>query len=91
MGILSRKEDTISTEYDNELIVLDFEDGQYYGLEGASMILWQELEHGPKKTEDILNLWIEKYKNNTEETKALLESSIEILKEYNLLVGVSTD
>jgi len=43
--LLCRKQDKISTELDNETIILDIELGVYNGLNSVGTTIWKILEH----------------------------------------------
>jgi Coenzyme PQQ synthesis protein D (PqqD) len=42
--LLARVPDMISTELDQETVLMHIEAGAYYGLEGPAQIIWQALE-----------------------------------------------
>jgi len=42
-SILVRPQETIATEIDREIIVMDIEAGSYYGLEGPARSVWEAL------------------------------------------------
>lgn len=42
--LLARVPEMISTEFDQETVLMHIEAGAYYGLEGPAQIIWQALE-----------------------------------------------
>jgi hypothetical protein len=43
--ILNRKTDILSTEVDDETVILDMDSGKYRGLDDIGTFIWQQLAH----------------------------------------------
>lgn len=75
-----------STTHDEEVVLLDMSKEIYYGLEGATMLLWNELSNGPVDTVKILEAWKSKYDHSEEELDHIFSESLHELTSRGLVV-----
>ncbi len=85
MRSISRNNNTVSTIVGDELIILEFERGEYFGLQEAAKQLWIDLESGPSTDEDIISHWLVIFGNAEKELRGLLEQTISNLEDKGLL------
>ncbi|MPY19704.1 PqqD family protein [Paenibacillus glucanolyticus] len=84
--MISQKEEVYTTVHDQEVVLLDMNQGKYFGLEGAAMALWNELSQGPVTTSAILEKWKTIYDQEEDELNSLLTQSLEELTAKRLVV-----
>ncbi|ATH93654.1 PqqD family peptide modification chaperone [Bacillus glycinifermentans] len=82
---ITRNEETATTVLENECIVLNLDNGQYFGLEGALKELWMEIENERKDTKDILVKWKTEFDQTEEELSNILHEAIQELTQSKLL------
>lgn len=82
---IARSEETATTSLSEECIVLDMINGEYFGLEGALMELWLELESGTKDFGQILSKWKAEFDQPEAELAAILHTSIQELSAKKLI------
>ncbi|MDH4424706.1 MULTISPECIES: PqqD family peptide modification chaperone [Bacillus] len=85
--MIIRQNDMVSsTIHDEEVVLLDMSKEIYYGLEGATMLLWNELSDGPVDTIKILEKWKSKYDHSEEEVEHIFSQSLHELTSRDLVV-----
>lgn len=84
--ILTRKAETETVALDGELVVLDHDRQEYYGLAGAASDLWQTLASGPRTCSEVVEGWRAAYVNPSDQIDALLRDAIAQLTAANLLI-----
>ena len=76
---VSRSEDQLSAEIDNELVLMDIEQGNYFGLDAIGTDIWRRLD-GPVVVSDLCAALGEEYDADADTIKrdvlALLERLI---------------
>jgi hypothetical protein len=87
--LLGRKDRTLTTVVEDEVIILDLESEEYFGLDGAAKELWQALEEGPLRLNMVLAQWTTLFDNPTDELHQLIMETVEQLQSRNLLVAES--
>ncbi|MDQ0659837.1 PqqD family peptide modification chaperone [Paenibacillus sp. W2I17] len=82
---IARSEETATTSLSEECIVLDINNGEYFGLEGALMELWLELETGTREFDQILSKWKREFDQSEAELTDILQNAIQELWAKNLV------
>ncbi|MBT2285316.1 PqqD family peptide modification chaperone [Paenibacillus polymyxa] len=82
---IARSEETATTSLSEECIVLDINNGEYFGLEGALMELWLELETGTKDFDQILSKWKREFDQSEAELTDILQTAIQELSAKRLV------
>jgi coenzyme PQQ synthesis protein D (PqqD) len=57
--------DVLATEFEDELVVLNLQDGVYYGLDHAGVRIWQLLQK-PSRVADLRNVLLTEYDVDSE-------------------------
>jgi len=57
--------DVLATEFEDELVVLNLQDGVYYGLDHAGVRIWQLLQK-PSRVADLRNVLLNEYDVDSE-------------------------
>ncbi|CAM4194712.1 PqqD family protein [Paenibacillus tarimensis] len=83
--LLGQREEVYTTDLGDEIVLLDMNNGAYFGLEGATMALWQELGDGPKHASVILARWRQIYEHPSETLEVLLQEAIAHLRQKDLI------
>lgn len=81
-----RKTKTLTTLIDDEVIVLDLDSQEYFGLEGAAKELWQCLDPGPMTMNVLLQRWSGVFDNSEQELRSLALAAMEQLQERDLVM-----
>ncbi|SYX82415.1 PqqD family protein [Paenibacillus alvei] len=84
--IISQKEEIYTTVHGEEIVLLDMMQGMYFGLEGASAKIWEELGQGPVAVSAILEKWKDVYDQTGDELESLLSQSVQELIDKRLVV-----
>ncbi|MGN7353867.1 PqqD family peptide modification chaperone [Paenibacillus amylolyticus] len=82
---IARSEETATTSLSEECIVLDINNGEYFGLEGALMELWLELETGAQEFDQILSKWKREFDQSEAELTDILQTAIQELSTKKLV------
>jgi hypothetical protein len=69
---LSRVQDLLSAEFDQETVLMSIDAGAYYGLEGPARSIWEILET-PLTFADLVGRLVEEYKVSPETCAADVE------------------
>jgi hypothetical protein len=69
---LSRVQDLLSAEFDQETVLMSIDAGAYYGLEGTARSIWEILET-PLTFSDLVDRLAEEYKVSPETCAADVE------------------
>jgi hypothetical protein len=81
---LSRVETLLSTELDQETVLMSIDAGAYYGLEGAAQIIWNMLE-APLTFSDLVDRLVKKYQVSPETCAADVEKFLGQMEQEGLL------
>lgn len=73
-----------STEVDGESVILDLEEGVYYGLNPVGARIWSEIQE-PAAVEEITAAILAEYDVNAEECREDVISLLQDLKENDLI------
>jgi hypothetical protein len=73
-----------STEVDGESVILDLEEGVYYGLNPVGARIWSEIQE-PATVEEITAAILAEYDVNAEECREDVISLLQDLKENDLI------
>lgn len=83
--VISQSKDQVSTDLDNETVLMSIEQGNYYGMDQILSRIWAIIEN-PVKTSDLIEKLLEEYDISREDCeKDVLKVLNELAKE-NLLV-----
>lgn len=90
MMLLKRSLDTISQSLnENECIVLHVKKGEYFGLEEALKEVWMLIDDTtPLEKERLFQLLCQKFDNQSDEIKQLVDDSLNQLIELELVMVV---
>ena len=81
---LSRVEETISTELDQEKVLMNIEAGVYYGLAGTARSIWDALE-SPHTFGELIDSLVAQYEVDLEVCQAYTIKFLDKLKQEGLL------
>lgn len=73
-----------STEVDGESVILDLEEGVYYGLNPVGARIWKEIQE-PTAVEEITAAILAEYDVNAEQCREDVISLLQNLKENDLI------
>lgn len=73
-----------ATQVDNDVIMLDMEQGKYFGLNEVGSIVWQYIE-APRSFEDIIQHLMNQFNVDEKTCRQETEVLIEKLKKANLV------
>ena len=81
---LHRVEETISTELDQETVLMSIDAGAYYGLEGPAQSIWNALET-PMTFSALVTLLVQEYRVTPEACAADVEKFLSEMEREGLL------
>jgi hypothetical protein len=81
---LSRTQEMLSTELDQETVLMSIDAGAYYGLKGTAQSIWEHLKT-PLTVSALVDCLVEEYQITPEACAADLELFLAELKEEGLL------
>ena len=81
---LSRVQNLLSTELDQETVLMSIDAGAYYGLDGAAQSIWNILEV-PVTFSDLVDRLVEEYRVSPETCTADLERFLVKMEREGLL------
>lgn len=81
---LSRIEDLLSTELDQETILMSIDAGAYYGLEGVAKSVWESLAT-PLTFSDLVDRLVKEYKVAPDTCSADLQGFLAEMEREGLL------
>jgi len=81
----SRNPDIIDSEIDDEIVMMDVERGNYFGLNVVGSSIWQSLEE-LQTVESLVDIIIEEYDVSREKCKKDITPFIEQMLKSKLLV-----
>jgi hypothetical protein len=81
---LSRAQEILSTEIDQETILMSIDAGAYYGLKGPAQSIWEKLEI-PMTFSDLVNLLVKEYRVTPEVCAADLKEFLTEMEREGLL------
>ena len=70
---------------DNELVLVNLENGYYYVMQGAAVDIWQQLTNG-KTLEETLETFIGRYPSERDRIEKTIPAFVEQLREEGLIV-----
>lgn len=81
---LSRSQDMLSTDLDEETVLMSIDAGAYYGLAGPAQAIWAKLET-PLTFSALVNLLVEEYKISPDQCAADLQRFLGEMEQEGLL------
>jgi hypothetical protein len=81
---LSRVQEILSTEIDQETILMSIDAGAYYGLKGPAQSIWEKLEI-PMTVSDLVDLLVKEYRITPEECAADVKKFLAEMEREGLL------
>ena len=81
---LSRSEEMLSTELDQETVLMNIDAGAYYGLAGPAQIIWEKLKT-PITFSTLVNRLVEEYEIAPEVCAADLQTFLAEMEREGLL------
>jgi len=82
---LTRRDGMISTELDQETVLMSIEAGAYYGMAGAARIIWEKLAAQVTFGELVQSL-VEEYEISPEACSADLQEFLSDMEQEGLLI-----
>jgi hypothetical protein len=81
---LSRHQDLLSTELDQEVALMSIDAGAYYGLKGPARSIWEILET-PVSFSELVSRLVEEYDVSQEDCAADLQEFLREMEREHLL------
>jgi hypothetical protein len=81
---LSRNQEMLSTELDQETVLMSIDAGAYYGMEGPARSIWEKLET-PMTFSDLVDRLVEEYRVSPETCAEDLQGFLRELEQEGLL------
>lgn len=81
---LSRYDEILSTELDQEVALMSIDAGAYYGLKGTARSIWEILET-PVSFSDLVARLVEEYKVSPEDCAADVQEFLRQMEQEHLL------
>ena len=81
---LSRAQEMLSTELDQETILMSIDAGAYYGLKGPAQSIWEKLE-SPVTFSALVDMLVKEYKITSEACAADLKGFLAEMEREGLL------
>jgi hypothetical protein len=81
---LSRNQEMLSTDLDQETVLMNIEAGAYYGLEGPAQSIWEKLE-SPLTFSGLVDELVKEYQVTPEACAADLQGFLARMEEEGLL------
>ena len=81
---LSRTNDLLSTELDQETVLMSMDAGAYYGLEGAARNIWEKLE-SPTSFSELVDCLEREYRVSRETCASDLQKFLAEMEREGLL------
>lgn len=83
-SMLSRTENLLSTQLDEETVLMSIDAGAYYGLEGPAQTIWEILE-SPMTFSALVDRLVERYRVSPETCAADVEKFLTKMESEGLL------
>lgn len=83
-NLYKRNLDLISADLDDDLVVLDVEQGKYFSLNPISKRIWEILEE-EKSKEELVAILLDEYDVSSEECNRDVEIHLKELKKMKLI------
>jgi hypothetical protein len=81
---LSRSDDLLSTELDQETVLMSIDAGAYYGLEGPARSIWEKLEK-PLTFSQLVQSLVDEYRVSPETCASDLQKFLADMEKEGLL------
>ena len=81
---LSRTNDLLSTELDQETVLMSIDAGAYYGLEGAAQSIWEKLKN-PTSFSELVDCLVREYRVSRETCASDLQKFLAEIEREGLL------
>lgn len=88
--IISRTEDLISSQIDNEIVMLSIENGKYYGLNSVGSHIWTLLEI-PRSVEELCQTLMQNFEVSQEQCEQDVLTFLNTLATDNLVKFVNAN
>lgn len=83
---IKQNPELVSTDVDGEKVMMNIENGEYFGLDSVGSRIWELIEN-PIRVEELVNLLIEEFEVSKEQCKSdTLEFLNELLEKKLLLI-----
>ena len=87
---LIRNNALFSTEIDQDLVMMDVDQGYYFSLNGTAKTIWELLD-SPKRYLEIIQVLVEKYRMTLEQALADVEPFVLEMMSHQLIQQVAFD
>lgn len=84
MDTYIRKESTISSQLDDDLVMVDIEKGKYFSLNSVATRIWELLDT-PSTIQEVCEKLIEEYEISLEQCQIEVENHISEMVELGLV------
>lgn len=81
---LSRSDKMLSTELDQETVLMSIDAGAYYGMAGPARTIWESLET-PRRFSDLVQILVDEYEVAPETCAADLQGFLGEMEQEGLL------
>lgn len=85
---LIRNQQLFSTEIDNDLVMMDVDQGYYFGLNETAKMIWELLET-PTVYQDVVSALVTRYKVEETECVSDIDTFIQDMLKYRLIEQVA--
>lgn len=83
-GTIQRSEEIISSEVENELVMMSLKNGKYYGMDSIGKDIWKLTEQ-PVKVKEVYNQLQKEYEIDQETCEKDVNAFLTQLKEQELI------
>jgi len=83
-SIIERNDELLSSDMDDELVMMDLESNNYYGLNKVGKDIWEKIEE-PTTLEELCSDLIKKYNVSFDKCKEDITPFLEKLQEMNIV------
>lgn len=87
--LIRRSESILSSELENEIVMMDIQEGNYYGLEEPGTRIW-ELAENPVTVRDVCNSLQQEYEIEAEQCQREVIAFVEELQSRKVVELVNT-
>jgi hypothetical protein len=76
----------VSTNFDDEVIIMETEKGLYYQLNEVGAVIWRTIQRTPSRVPDLVKAVMEEFEVGEEQCRADIEKLVRDLHEAGLVV-----
>ena len=87
-NLIRRQENLIEASIDGEVVMMNADSGNYYGLDGIAAHIWQLLET-PQTEQDLVNALVKEYEVTPEECESDVTAFLQEMRKNDVLSSAS--